>query len=109
MVGLDRCFLGRNGTKTIGLYDRGKNGLDMGCYASLLKDRLQLSITANNLINNDDTLVMRTGNGTELLRIDRSPQTRIVFTASYSFSAGDALKPIKTERAATLNTERPIL
>lgn len=52
---------------------------------------------------------MRTGNKTELLRIDCSPQTRLVFTASYSFSAGDALKPIKREQAATLNTEKPIL
>lgn len=108
-LGLTVAFSGETAQKRLGYTIGAKYGLDMGCYASLLKDRLELSITVNNLINNDDTLVMRTGNGTELLRIDRSPQTRIVFTASYSFSAGDALKPIKTERAATLNTERPIL
>ena len=52
---------------------------------------------------------MRMGDTTEQLRLDLSPRRRLVLTISYAFSAGDRVKPVRTESAATLSLERPVL
>lgn len=49
------------------------------------------------------------GDTTEQLRLNLSPRRRLVLTISYAFSAGDQVKPVRTESAATLSVEKPVL
>ena len=39
----------------------------------------------------------------------QSDTTETTLTISYAFSAGDQVKPVRTESAATLSLERPVL
>ena len=39
----------------------------------------------------------------------QSDTTATTLTISYAFSAGDQVKPVRTESAATLSLERPVL
>ena len=40
---------------------------------------------------------------------DLSPRRRLALTISYAFSAGDRVKPVRTDSAATLSLERLVL
>lgn len=109
MVGLSVAFSGETARQQLGYTLGGRYGLDLGCYASLLHDQLQLSLSLSNLLHSWDQLTMRMGDTTELLRLDLSPRRRLTFTISYAFTEGDKIKPVRTERAATLSLEKPVL
>ena len=103
------AFSGETARQQLGYTLGGRYGLDLGCYASLLHDQLQLSLSLSNLLHSRDRLTMRMGDTTEQLRLNLSPRRRLVLTISYAFSAGDQVKPVRTESAATLSLERPVL
>ena len=109
MVGLSVAFSGETARQQLGYTLGGRYALDLGCYASLLHDQLQLSLSLSNLLHSRDRITMRMGDTTEQLRLDLSPRRRLVLTISYAFSAGDQVKPVRTESAATLSLERPVL
>uniref|UniRef100_UPI00262E9F1D outer membrane beta-barrel protein n=1 Tax=uncultured Porphyromonas sp. TaxID=159274 RepID=UPI00262E9F1D len=109
MVGLSVAFSGETARQQLGYTLGGRYGLDLGCYASLLHDQLQLSLSLSNLLHSRDRITMRMGDTTEQLRLDLSPRRRLALTISYAFSAGDQVKPVRTESAATLSLERPVL
>ncbi len=109
MVGLSVAFSGETARQQLGYTLGGRYGLDLGCYASLLHDQLQLSLSLSNLLHSRDRITMRMGDTTEQLRLNLSPRRRLVLTISYAFSAGDQVKPVRTESAATLSLERPVL
>ena len=109
MVGLSVAFSGETARQQLGYTLGGRYELDLGCYASLLHDQLQLSLSLSNLLHSRDRITMRMGDTTEQLRLDLSPRRRLVLTISYAFSAGDQVKPVRTESAATLSLERPVL
>ena len=109
MVGLSVAFSGETARQQLGYTLGGRYGLDLGCYASLLHDQLQLSLSLSNLLHSRDRITMRMGDTTEQLRLDLSPRRRLALTISYAFSAGDQVKPVRTESAAMLSLERPVL
>lgn len=109
VVGLSVAFSGETARQQLGYTLGGRYSLDLGCYASLLHDQLQLSLSLSNLLHSRDRLTMRMGDTTEQLRLDLSPRRRLALTISYAFSAGDRVKPVRTESAATLSLERPVL
>lgn len=45
----------------------------------------------------------------ELVRYNLSPRTRLKLTLSYAFSLGDQIKRARTESAATISLDKPIL
>ena len=109
MIGLSVAFSGETARQQLGYTLGGRYGLDLGCYTSLLHDQLQLSLSLSNLLHSRDQLTMRLGDTTELLRLDLSPRRRLNFTMSYTFTVGDKIKPVRTERATTLSLEKPVL
>ena len=108
-VGLSIAFNGETSRKWIGHTLGGRYSLDLGGYASLLDDKLQISLSLDNLLHSRDRLTMRTTDATELLRINLSPLRRLSLTITYSFSAGDKIKRVRTESAETISIEKPIL
>lgn len=107
-VGLTLSFSGETPRKKLGYSLGARYALDAGCYTSFLQDKLQLSLTLNNIVHGKDALILHYSNA-ELVRYNLSPRTRLKFTLTYSFSSGDQIKRSRGEKAQRIDFQAPVL
>lgn len=107
-TGVTIAFSGQSAQQKLGYTLGAQFALDAGCYTSLLRDQLQLSLSLNNILHSQNTLTTRIGNS-ELIRFDLSPRTRLKLSITYTFSSGDKVDRVRGEKASTLSQEKPIL
>ncbi|WP_297947483.1 outer membrane beta-barrel protein [uncultured Porphyromonas sp.] len=106
--GVTVAFSGQTAQQKLGYHLGATFALDAGCYFSLLTDKLQVSLLASNIVYGKESLTIQHPNA-EMVRYNLSPRTRLKLTLSYAFSLGDQIKKARTESAATISLDKPIL
>lgn len=98
-AGLQLSFYAGSKTRALSFDSDSSLSLGAGGYASLMKDRLSVSLTANNLLYKKRRITMR-GSGWQVWRRTDDCMTRFKLSATWNFSLGEK---IQNQRLNTVN------
>lgn len=107
-TGLQLSFYTGSKTKTLSFDSDSSLSMDIGGYATLLKDKLSVNISAVNLLYKKRRITMH-GNGWQVWKRTDDCMTRFKLSVTWNFSSG---KKIKAQRLNTVNgvsSSNPVL
>lgn len=107
-IGLSLQFDGFTPYERLNYKQGASFSLSGSTYIYLLHNKLYLRLAVSNFLHSKDKLTITNENAT-MIRTDRSPFTRVMFSLRWNFSAGDKIKSSQAEKISSPTREKPIL